>query len=93
MSVSDPIADMLTKVRNASLAKFEKVDIPASKLKVEIAKILKNEGYIKTFKKITPGRAEPDQDLSEIRRRQPRRSSTGSAAYVQARPPGVHRLQ
>jgi small subunit ribosomal protein S8 len=53
MSVSDPIADMLTKVRNASLAKFEKVDIPASKLKVEIAKILKNEGYIKTFKKIS----------------------------------------
>lgn len=53
MSVTDPIADMLTKVRNASVAKFEKVDIPASKLKVEIAKILKNEGYIKTFKKIS----------------------------------------
>jgi small subunit ribosomal protein S8 len=43
---------MLTKIRNASLAKFEKVDIPASKLKVEIVKILKNEGYIKTFKKV-----------------------------------------
>jgi small subunit ribosomal protein S8 len=52
MSVSDPIADMLTKIRNASLAKFEKVDIPASKLKVEIVKILKNEGFIKTFKKV-----------------------------------------
>jgi small subunit ribosomal protein S8 len=43
---------MLTKIRNASLAKFEKVDIPASKLKVEIVKILKNEGFIKTFKKV-----------------------------------------
>jgi small subunit ribosomal protein S8 len=53
MSVTDPIADMLTKIRNASLAKFEKVDIPASKLKVEIVKILKNEGYIKTFKKVS----------------------------------------
>lgn len=52
MSVTDPISDMLTKIRNASLAKFEKVDIPASKLKVEIVKILKNEGFIKTFKKI-----------------------------------------
>jgi small subunit ribosomal protein S8 len=53
MSVTDPIADMLTKIRNASLAKFEKVDSPSSKLKVEIVKILKNEGFIKTFKKIS----------------------------------------
>jgi len=51
MSLSDPIADMLTKIRNGSMAKFEKVDIPTSKLKLEIIKILKNEGYIKTFKK------------------------------------------
>jgi len=53
MSVSDPIADMLTKIRNAGLAKHEKVDIPTSKLKLEIVKILKTEGYIKNFKKIT----------------------------------------
>ena len=52
MSVSDPIADMLTKIRNASTAKFEKVDIKTSKLKLEIIKILKNEGYVKNFKKI-----------------------------------------
>lgn len=52
MSVSDPIADMLAKIKNANLAKFEKVDIPTSKIKLEITKILKNEGYIKTFKKI-----------------------------------------
>lgn len=53
MSVSDPVADMLTKVRNASLAKLEKVDIVPSKLKLEIIKILKNEGFVKNFKKIT----------------------------------------
>ena len=52
MSISDPIADMLTKIRNAGMAKHEKVDIPTSKLKLEIVKILKTEGYIKNFKKI-----------------------------------------
>jgi small subunit ribosomal protein S8 len=53
MSVSDPIADMLTVIRNANMAKYEKVDIATSKLKLEIIKILKNEGYVKNFKKIT----------------------------------------
>ncbi len=53
MSVSDPVADMLTKVRNAAMARHEKVDIPASKLKLEIVKILKTEGYIKNFKRIS----------------------------------------
>lgn len=50
MSISDPIANMLTKIRNASNARHEKVDIPSSKLKVEIIKIFKNEGFIKNFK-------------------------------------------
>ncbi|MDA3951084.1 MAG: 30S ribosomal protein S8 [Spirochaeta sp.] len=53
MSVSDPVADMLTKIRNGSMAKFEKVDINPSKIKLEIIKILKNEGYIKNFKKMS----------------------------------------
>ena len=52
MSVTDPIADMLTRMRNASLIKRKDVSMPASKLKVEIAKILKEEGYIKNFKVI-----------------------------------------
>ena len=52
MSASDPVADMLTKVRNAAMARHEKVDVPSSKLKLEIVKILKTEGYIKNFKKI-----------------------------------------
>ena len=52
MSASDPVADMLTKVRNAANARHEKVDIPASKLKLEIVKIMKTEGYIKNIKKV-----------------------------------------
>lgn len=48
--LTDPIADMLTRVRNAILIRTEKVDIPASKMKVEIAKILKEEGFIKSYK-------------------------------------------
>ncbi|MBR0033295.1 MAG: 30S ribosomal protein S8 [Treponema sp.] len=52
MSASDPIADMLTKIRNAVLVRHEKIDVPTSKLKLEIVKILKTEGYIKNFKKV-----------------------------------------
>jgi small subunit ribosomal protein S8 len=48
--VTDPIADMLTRIRNSSLAEQEKVDIPASKLKVRLAEILKEEGFIKNFR-------------------------------------------
>lgn len=50
MPVSDPISDMLTRIRNGGKAKFESVDIPGSRLKVEIAKTLKGEGYIKNYK-------------------------------------------
>lgn len=53
MAVSDPVADMLTKIRNASMARHDRVDIPTSRLKLEVVKILKNEGYVKNFKKIT----------------------------------------
>jgi small subunit ribosomal protein S8 len=52
MSVSDPVADMLTKLRNAGMAKHEKVDVTNSKLKLEIVKILKTEGFIRNFKKL-----------------------------------------
>jgi len=50
--VTDPIADMLARIRNGSLAEHEKVDIPASKLKVRLAEILKEEGFIKNFRLI-----------------------------------------
>ncbi|MCR5289921.1 MAG: 30S ribosomal protein S8 [Treponema sp.] len=52
MSASDPVADMLTKIRNAAQARHEKVDVSTSKLKLEIVKILKTEGFIKNFKKV-----------------------------------------
>jgi small subunit ribosomal protein S8 len=50
--VTDPIADMLARIRNGSGAEHEKVDIPASRLKVRIAEILKEEGFIKNFRLI-----------------------------------------
>ncbi len=49
MSMTDPIGDMLTRIRNASAARHEKVLVPASRLKVRIAEVLKEEGYIKDF--------------------------------------------
>lgn len=48
--LTDPIADMLTRIRNAIMVKAEKVDIPASRMKLDIAKILKEEGYIRAYK-------------------------------------------
>jgi len=49
MAMSDPLADMLTRVRNACMVKFDVVDIPLSKVKVNVAKILKDEGYINDY--------------------------------------------
>ena len=49
MTVTDPIAEMLTRIRNANQARKDRVDIPSSKMKQEIARILKEEGYIKNF--------------------------------------------
>lgn len=50
--MTDPISDFLTRIRNAAKARHARVDIPASKLKVEVARILKEEGYIQTYKLI-----------------------------------------
>jgi small subunit ribosomal protein S8 len=52
MVMMDPIADFLTRLRNACMAKFERVDIPSSKIKMRIAQLLKEEGYIKNYKLI-----------------------------------------
>jgi small subunit ribosomal protein S8 len=54
MSMTDPIADMLTRIRNGIQAGHERVELPSSKLKVEIARILKDEGFINNFK-VTDG--------------------------------------
>ena len=55
MTQSDPIADMLTRIRNANTAKHDEVDIPASKMKVAIADILVKEGYIKKYDLVDEG--------------------------------------
>ena len=55
MAMSDPIADMLTRIRNANTAKHDTVDVPASKMKLAIANILLDEGYIKKFDVIEEG--------------------------------------
>ena len=55
MTMSDPIADMLTRIRNANTAKHDTVDVPASKMKLAIAQILLEEGYIKKYDVIDDG--------------------------------------
>src|ERR1700685_2898383 len=87
---TDPIADMLTRIRNAVLARHARVELPASKLKIEIARVLKEEGYISTYKivdesktrkalrvclKYTPDRRSVITDLRRV-------SRPGSRRYV-----------
>lgn len=69
--MTDPVADMLTRIRNAIRARHDKVDIPASNLKTELARILKEEGYVQNYKRI------PD-DKQGILRVFLRRTSDGS---------------
>jgi small subunit ribosomal protein S8 len=56
MSMTDPIADLLTRIRNGQMARHKTVDVPSSRMKVAIAKILKDEGYIENFKVVEDGR-------------------------------------
>jgi small subunit ribosomal protein S8 len=87
---TDPIADMLTRIRNAVQARHARVELPASKLKIEIARVLKEEGYISTYKivdesktrkalrvflKYTPDRRSVITDLKRV-------SRPGSRRYV-----------
>jgi small subunit ribosomal protein S8 len=63
--MTDPIADMLSRIRNATLAKQARVEMPSSRLKVEIAKILEGEGYIQSFKVLDP---EPGKRVQSVLR-------------------------
>lgn len=89
MSMTDPIADLLTRIRNASMAKLQKVDIPSSNLKVSLANVLKAEGFIKNFKVIADNKQgvlrvylryidEKEPVIKEIKRI----SKPGSRVYV-----------
>ena len=63
MSMTDPVADMLTRIRNAQMAEKQSVSMPSSKLKVAIAKVLKDEGYIDDFA-IRENGAKPELDVA-----------------------------
>lgn len=52
MSMTDPIADLLSRIRNAQIAKHDRLDVPISRLKLEVVKLLKDEGFIKNFREI-----------------------------------------
>lgn len=89
MSMTDPIADLLTRIRNGSMAKLQKVDVPSSNMKVGIVNVLKNEGFIKNYKLISDQKQgilriylkyidENDSVISEIKRV----SKPGGRRYV-----------
>jgi len=91
MSMTDPIADLLTRIRNGAMAKLQKVDIPSSNMKVGIVNVLKNEGYIKNYKLISDQKQgilriylkyidESDSVISEIKRV----SKPGGRRYVKS---------
>ncbi len=91
MSMTDPIADILTRIRNANMVKLQKVDIPSSNVKVNIAQVLKQEGFIKNYKVIADSRQgvlrvylkfidDKDPVINEITRV----SKPGSRCYVNA---------
>jgi small subunit ribosomal protein S8 len=54
MSMTDPISDLLTQIRNAHLSKHDRLDVPASKLKLEVVRLLKEEGFIKNLRQLEP---------------------------------------
>lgn len=89
MCMTDPVADMLTRIRNAGMAKHQKVDIPSSNLKVNLANLLRNEGFIKNYKLIADNKQgilrvylkyidEKDPVINEIKRI----SKPGGRVYV-----------
>jgi len=91
MSMTDPVADMLTRIRNANMVKLQKVDMPSSNLKVSIANVLKQEGFIKNYKVISDNLQgvlrvylkyidEKDSVINEIKRI----SKPGGRVYVKS---------
>jgi small subunit ribosomal protein S8 len=101
MSMTDPIADFLTCLRNAVRAQHHEVTVPSSRLKRELARILKEQGYIEDFQVISAGRGHPGERLSIVLKYTPDRrpvisgiqrvSRPGQRAYVDhAHIPRVH---
>ena len=80
MQITDPIADMLTRIRNANSAKHDSVEIPASNLKKAIAEILVEEGYIKSYQVTEDGKQGHDQGRAQVRPLPRAKSSRACAA-------------
>jgi small subunit ribosomal protein S8 len=91
MSMTDPIADLLTRIRNANMAKLQKLDVPSSNMKVSIANVLRSAGFIKNYKVIADQKQgilriylkfidEKDPVINEIKRI----SRPGSRKYVKS---------
>src|SRR6476646_9039286 len=70
--MTDPIADMLTRIRNATIARHARVEMPSSRLKVEIARILESEGYIQGFKVLETQASQPQATLRVLLKYGPR---------------------
>jgi len=70
MNLTDPVADFLTRIRNSIRSRHQKLDVPASKLKSEIARILKEEGYIANYKPDREGGIEDSARVSQVRTQQ-----------------------
>lgn len=89
MAITDPIADMLTRVRNAGKARLNSVDVPGSKVKTEIAKVMKSEGFIRNYKFIKDGKQgilriylKYEEDQSHVIQKMVRISKPSRRVYV-----------
>lgn len=92
MAITDPIADMLTRVRNAGKARLNSVDVPGSKVKTEIAKVMKSEGFIRNYKFIKDGKQgilriylKYEEDQSHVIQKMVRISKPSRRVYVDVR--------
>jgi small subunit ribosomal protein S8 len=83
MAVNDPVGDMLTRIRNASLARHEKLTLPSSKLKVEVARALKSEGFIADF---VIHEREPQNELTVVLKYGPNRESVITGIKRESKP-------
>jgi small subunit ribosomal protein S8 len=84
--MTDPIADMLSRIRNATQSRHPRVDMPSSRLKVEIAKILEAEGYIQGFKVVEPQDGQPQASLRLFMKYGPRGERVISGVERVSRP-------
>ena len=90
MQISDVIADMLTRIRNANNAKHETVDVPASNVKKAIADILVSEGYIKSYQVVEDGKAGHSAHYAEVCGQA--EGHSGYPSGLQARSPDLFRM-